>query len=309
MVEVLERHERFDTARLEIAGTRVDLARTRRESYPEPGALPVVEPAPIGADLARRDFTVNALAVGLDGRGGLIDPHNGLADLGSRSLRVIHPGSFADDPTRALRAARYCARLGFSLEPETERLLRSCRIATVSADRVEGELLRIASEPAGLEALGLLAQWGLLELDPERAALLGELWRLLAGDPWRSSVPRAAAVVTFLGLGEPELERLRVEAGAVPAQASEAVERAGALSELELAILAALGAGWVGTALAGRAQRGELGGEDLLAAGVASGPAVGIGLAAARRALIDGEIEPGRETELAVALAAIRATG
>ncbi|MBK5116477.1 MAG: CCA tRNA nucleotidyltransferase, partial [Thermoleophilia bacterium] len=110
-------HERFGTASLQIGGRQVDLARTRRESYSRPGALPDVAPAPIRTDLARRDFTVNAMAVPLQGEPELLDPYDGFVDLGARVLRVIHPGSFRDDPTRALRAARYAVRLGFALEP------------------------------------------------------------------------------------------------------------------------------------------------------------------------------------------------
>jgi tRNA nucleotidyltransferase/poly(A) polymerase len=102
-------HERFSTATVDLDGVRVDLARTRAETYPHPGALPEVEPAPLERDLARRDFTVNAMALPLDGRGQLVDPHGGRVDLRAGLLRVLHPGSFADDPTRALRAARYAA--------------------------------------------------------------------------------------------------------------------------------------------------------------------------------------------------------
>src|SRR6185295_11039543 len=102
------------------------------ETYPEPGALPQVAPATgVEADLARRDFTVNAIAVAVGGEE-VVDPHGGIADVGALLLRVLHPGSFADDPTRAIRAARYAARLGFQLESETERLLRATNLATVS---------------------------------------------------------------------------------------------------------------------------------------------------------------------------------
>ena len=70
-------HERFGTASLELGGRRIDLARTRRESYPAPGALPEVAPASIRIDLARRDFTINAMAVPLRGEAELIDPYDG----------------------------------------------------------------------------------------------------------------------------------------------------------------------------------------------------------------------------------------
>src|SRR4051812_3391282 len=104
-------HDRFGTATALAAGGQVDLAATRAELYPSPGALPQVRPATIAEDLARRDFTVNAMAVPLTAELRLVDPHGGLDDLQAARLRVLHDRSFIDDPTRALRAARYAARL------------------------------------------------------------------------------------------------------------------------------------------------------------------------------------------------------
>src|SRR5581483_12290539 len=102
-----------------------DLARTRRESYSRPGALPDVEPAAVADDLARRDFTMNAMALRLtEPPGELLDPFGGVADIEARLVRVLHEGSFRDDATRMLRACRYAARFGFALEPVTLALLR-----------------------------------------------------------------------------------------------------------------------------------------------------------------------------------------
>ena len=103
-------HERFGTASVGVDEFRVDVASARRETYEQPGALPEVEPAPLADDLARRDFTVNAMALPLAGRPELIDPHGGRADLEARAPARAPSGSFRDDPTRALRAARYAAR-------------------------------------------------------------------------------------------------------------------------------------------------------------------------------------------------------
>ena len=83
-VAVDARHARFGTATLGVDGLNVDLARTRAETYAHPGALPDVEPAGIEADLARRDFSVNAMAMSLDGEGELLDPFDGRGDLGLR---------------------------------------------------------------------------------------------------------------------------------------------------------------------------------------------------------------------------------
>src|SRR5215210_1449835 len=113
----IRHHDRFATASVRIDDLVVDLAATRRETYPRPGALPEVRPAGLADDLARRDFTLNAMALPL-AEPRLIDPQGGLADLERGRLRVLHPGSFRDDPTRALRAARYAARYGFALDPE-----------------------------------------------------------------------------------------------------------------------------------------------------------------------------------------------
>src|SRR5436190_8384879 len=102
---------RFGTAYLEPGGDlyNIDLVTARREQYPTPGALPEVEAGNIHDDLARRDFTINALAVELrpDGVGELLDPHGGLSDLQAGLVRVLHPNSFVDDPTRILRAVKY----------------------------------------------------------------------------------------------------------------------------------------------------------------------------------------------------------
>src|SRR3954468_1981004 len=112
-------HDRFGTATVRCRGTALDGARARKESYPRPGALPDVRlGAGIEEDLARRDFTVNTLALRLaDGR--LAGRPGARDDLAAKLWRVLHDGSFADDPPRLLRLARYAARLGFGVEPRT----------------------------------------------------------------------------------------------------------------------------------------------------------------------------------------------
>jgi len=161
-------HERFGTATVTAGGVdAVNLARTRREAYPVPGALPEVEPAGLGEDLARRDFTINAIALALNGDriGGLVDPHDGRGDLAAGLVRVLHERSFVDDPTRLLRAVRYAARLGFALEPTTESRLReavaSGTPAMVSGPRIRDELLDLLAEPEAPRAVGLLAELGI----------------------------------------------------------------------------------------------------------------------------------------------------
>ena len=118
-------HWRFGTATVGVPGASVDLVTARSETYRQPGALPEVRPGSIAEDLARRDFTVNAMAVPLTGDArGLVDPHGGRADLRAGIIRTLHTGSFRDDPTRIFRAARYSKRLGFSVHRETMQDIR-----------------------------------------------------------------------------------------------------------------------------------------------------------------------------------------
>jgi tRNA nucleotidyltransferase (CCA-adding enzyme) len=300
-------HERFATAKLLLDGHRVDIATARAETYPQPGALPEVEPATsIETDLARRDFTINAMAVPLRGEGSLIDPYGGLADLEAGMLRVLHGRSFVDDPTRALRAARYAARFGFELEPGTEELLRRSELETVSADRRRADLLRLAAEPEAARGFELLAAWGLVELRPEGIGLAARVGQLLAAPPWQGVAPRDRAVLAA-ALGSPGGEEQL--AAARPERPSRAVELARGHDPVQLVLARALGAEWLDRyLLEWRPVRLEIDGDDLIAAGVRQGPAVGRGLDEALRRKLDGEIA-GREAELRVALAAARGGG
>jgi len=162
----LTAHEKFGTASVELAASRVDLARTRAESYERPGALPSVRPAGIDEDLRRRDFSVNAMALRLTSpaAGELLDPHSGRRDLERRLIRVLHDGSFRDDATRMLRAVRYEARLAFRLEDETERLLRRdlSYLDTISGARLWAELTAIFYEERLGQALARAQELGIL---------------------------------------------------------------------------------------------------------------------------------------------------
>src|SRR6185503_8353177 len=137
-------HERFGTATVEASDVSFDLAGARREHYARPGALPDVElGASLAEDLARRDFTVNAIALHL--ADGELTYHEGAReDLEAGVLRVLHEGSFRDDPTRLLRLARYAARLKFSAEPRTDRLAAEAvaggAVETVTGSRLGAEL-------------------------------------------------------------------------------------------------------------------------------------------------------------------------
>lgn len=154
-------HERFRTATWTIDAHRHDLASTRTERYPRPAALPdVTTGVPIEADLPRRDFSLNALALRID-MPELIDPLGGVADIQARRVRALHPGSFVDDPTRILRAARYVVRFGFEIDPATlgwlEKGVR--HLTWVSGERLKYDIERMFTERAE-PALALLAEWG-----------------------------------------------------------------------------------------------------------------------------------------------------
>ncbi len=161
-------HPQFGTATVESEGGRLDLAMARQETYARPGALPTVAAGKIEEDLERRDFTINAMALGLAGRheGQLLDPSGGLTDLTESVVRILHRGSFEDDATRIFRAIRYEQRLGFRLESDTlSRLsgaLDNGMLATVSADRLRHELQLILAENAPVRTLLRAGELGVL---------------------------------------------------------------------------------------------------------------------------------------------------
>lgn len=297
-------HERFETATVRVGDLIVDLARSRAESYERPGALPTVTPAPIAEDLARRDFTINAMAVPLAGEVELIDPHGGLDDLGAGVLRVLHDRSFVDDPTRALRAARYAARFDFALDPETEGLLREADLSTVSDDRVQAELRRIAAEDDPARGLALIIDWGLIpSLDPDAAERVARVADLGSRPPWAGWANRELAVTLALVRPLPQIREL---AGAIPERPSEIVRLAEPWDPAQLLVARALGAEWLDRYADDlRHVRLEITGDDLIRDGVAEGPAIGRGLEAALSGKLDGELS-GRDEELRIALAAAR---
>lgn len=170
----LTSHTRFGTARWYLEGSLLsdpglpaflDLISARQEFYEHPSALPTVEHGSIKLDLHRRDFTINTLALRLDGRhyGELHDYYGGLADIKRRLVRVLHSLSFIDDPTRMLRAVRYEQRYEFKIEPRTLQLMEEARplITRLSAERIRHELDIILLEE---KAAGILARLDELSL-------------------------------------------------------------------------------------------------------------------------------------------------
>jgi tRNA nucleotidyltransferase (CCA-adding enzyme) len=161
-------HERFSTASVVWDYGRIDIAELRAESYPAPGALPDVRSGSVEEDLARRDFTVNAISLPLGGArlGELIAVEGALEDLQQGRLRVLHEQSFRDDPTRLLRLARYAARLGFEVETRTAELARAALaervLDTVSGARIGAELRLALGEADALATLAAMNELGLL---------------------------------------------------------------------------------------------------------------------------------------------------
>ena len=214
-----QEHGAYGTVELELAlgsggPIRLDVATARREHYPQAGANPVVRFGSLEDDLARRDFSINAMALRLSAAGlgtpsGLLDPHGGQADLRERRLRFLHPASLRDDPTRLLRAARYAARLGFQLAPESaEQVSRTLaawpwawrmgdppgQAPAALGTRLRMELELLLEREPWPRALAVLQAWGgLALLDPALQADRRWRRRLLWAD--RLEVPRMVALV------------------------------------------------------------------------------------------------------------------
>lgn len=329
----LVEHTRFLTASVETADHgRIDVVTARAERYERPGALPRVLPGSIAQDLRRRDFTVNAMAVELgSGAFGLLDPLGGVADLARRRLRILHPLSFVEDPTRLLRAARYAARLGLAADRWTLRCqalaVRLAPYPALSASRIGAELERLLGEPSPAAALGLAVRGGLVRLLDPRWRVPGTLGaRLAALDAvlgWaathRVASPLtvvglvlaadqppavAAAVLERVGLAGEALARLGRALDEAPRLAAR-VREARARSETARTLREAPGAALVALRFdadarvqerldwyvrEGRAVGPELGGEDVIALGVARGPSVREVLDALRDGRLDGSL-------------------
>jgi tRNA nucleotidyltransferase (CCA-adding enzyme) len=328
-------YERFGTATVETPAGIYNFATTRRESYDEPGALPRVAPASLVEDLGRRDFAINAMAVGLTGDdlGHLYDPFGGVADMEEGVVRVLHDRSFLDDPTRLLRALRYATRLGFALDPETERLAREAvaadALSTVSGARIRDELMDLLREtdaPSGIERMRDLEIHSALhpDLDPDPELVASAALGATAIGADRGIAALAALIEESpekldLWLGDLHLLAEERDAAARAARVAPRIamalrEREHAPSELRallgrepleaLALALALRAPsepvlrWISEL---RPVQLEISGADLLAAGVPEGPAMGRALDETLNRKLDGLVA-GRDAELETAL-------
>jgi tRNA nucleotidyltransferase (CCA-adding enzyme) len=269
----LTRHDRFGTLLLRLGSAKVDLSATRRETYEHPGALPSVEPGRLDEDLMRRDFSVNALALPLsrsarEKHDGIVDLDDGLDDLKKRRLRVLHPRSFHDDPTRVLRAARLAPRLGLSLTRGSRAALRDAlrdgAFGRVSGDRLRREVVKTFGDARyGLDpsrALRLLSNWHVLSalepglgLEREVVVPLRRLGRAVVSPPWRSS--RWRSWVSGLGIWlaplTPALRRRTLRRFSIRGDAAERISQfAKSRDGWSKALLRARGRGAIDSALA-----------------------------------------------------------
>jgi tRNA nucleotidyltransferase (CCA-adding enzyme) len=144
----------------------IDFISARGESYAQAAALPTVRFADLHTDQYRRDFTINTLALGLNGlrSGQIIDSWRGLPDLKAGVLRVLHDQSFVDDPTRIFRIARFARRLGFRIESGTAKLMKQGvrGIKLLSGERIYNEIDKVLQEPQRVKILKALQSTGAL---------------------------------------------------------------------------------------------------------------------------------------------------
>lgn len=195
-------HKRFGTAKVILEGREsefgvpsLDFAAARMEFYAYSAALPEVERSSIKADLHRRDFTINTLAIRLDSGhyGQLLDFYSGEQDLREGQIRVLHSLSFVEDPTRIMRAARFEQRLGFSIEPRTAELIDDAlpMLSRVTGERIRHELYLILREREPERVLSRLDSMGVLsQIHPRMARIEGSwecfdrLRQIVAGGRW-----------------------------------------------------------------------------------------------------------------------------
>ncbi len=216
-------HKRFGTAKIILEGRQaefgmpsLDFASARLEFYAHSAALPEVETSSIKADLHRRDFTINTLAIRLDSDhyGKLLDFYEGERDLNEGLVRVLHSLSFIEDPTRILRAVRFEQRLGFRIEPRTEELIENAlpMLSRVTGERIRHELYLILRERrpelalCRLDDLQALAQIHprlsctstvCERFDRLRQALAGEGWQVPTENAQRPTPGPYLALLTY----------------------------------------------------------------------------------------------------------------
>jgi tRNA nucleotidyltransferase (CCA-adding enzyme) len=325
-------HERFGTAVVELphGGGHVDFISARRERYAHPGALPEVIPGTLADDLARRDFTINAIAVRIAGpdAGEVVDPHDGIADLRAGTVRSLRAGAFVEDPSRIVRAGRYAGRLGFSVEATTASEIGAA-IGTLDwgSARAADELRRLLEEADPGPALALLFGFGAPGIAPDASArivLLDTARDELADRDPHAALPARWALRAGVALEAPARETAALPGWARGAAAEVAdgarlrdqLARVSLPSEVDGLLAHTPVAAQIGALASGASQVGmwwarwrgvqtAVRGSDLIAAGIAPGPEIGRALAELRAAVLDGRVA-GADDQLAFAIAAAR---
>ena len=317
----------FSTAKIKVEGVSLDLITARSEHYLRPGALPQIAHGNMEDDLARRDFSINAMAfpLHLGARGRLRDPFDGEADLQSGLIRVLHDKSFTDDATRIMRAVRYEQRLGFRLDDDTETLLRRDlpMLDTISGDRLRKEFQLWLKEERCVEILVRADRLGVMAAIHSSLAGSGEFVQSAMGRSGQGSLDEQV----YLGLlaypldqagGERFIGRLRMP----PRWATvvrDTIALKNKLSRFSDAIFAKLSPPKLYEALAPstlaavqacalaapneearenldlfleklRHVKPSLGGRDLIEMGVLQGPAIGEMLVRLRTARLEGAV-------------------
>ncbi len=228
-------YARFGTALVRLGSRNLEFAASRRESYsPESRNPAEVSPAPIEQDLSRRDFTVNALALGLVGphQGRLLDLFGGLDDLRLGVLRTpLNPNvTFSDDPLRMLRAARFAAEFGFRIETGTFRgiINNAGRLQIIVADRIRDELWKMLSGAHPVRAMKLLIDTGLMQQFlpevPELAGVeqvgrhhhkdvLAHSLKVMQNVAEKSADPTLRLAALLHDIGKPHAKRFTEDAG------------------------------------------------------------------------------------------------
>lgn len=203
----------FSTFRVNLTtGLKLDMVRARRESYPRAGVLPEVTPSCIKDDLFRRDFTANSWALSImPGSFGVsFDPFGAQKDIDAGIIRILHPKSFLDDPTRMCRAVRFAGRFGWKLAPKTEELLKEAvkqqYPLLLSRERLTREFLKINKEKEIKRILEMMRAYGMLQF-------------VYPGLEWHDGLNRVKTVDERLGVmvcslgksGEEFLKSMRVK--------------------------------------------------------------------------------------------------
>lgn len=170
----------YGTAQVHRRGIELEFVGARKESYRHDSRNPIVEDGTLDDDLARRDFTVNAMAIRInaEGFGDVVDRYDGLGDLERKILRTpLDPDvTFDDDPLRMMRAVRFATQLQFEIYPDTFEAIRrnAHRIEIITKERIKDELFKIMASPRPSTGWQLMLDSGLLKyILPELAAMKG----------------------------------------------------------------------------------------------------------------------------------------